>query len=67
MLLCEDSIKFEPIRRILETSVKLPPFCILTCSLRLVFSFLSGQLLKRKMNDFILNLHLYLHIHELSR
>ena len=32
---------WESIRRILKTIVKLPPFCIPTCSLRLVLSFLS--------------------------
>ena len=35
---------FKPIRSVVETIVKRAPFCIPTCSLRLVLSFLSGPL-----------------------
>ena len=48
MLLCEDFVKFAVFRNIVEAVVKLAPFCISTCSLCLVLSFLSGPLLNWK-------------------
>ena len=47
MLLCKDIVKvmFKPIRNVVETIVKLAPFCIPTCSLCLALSFF-GPLLK---------------------
>ena len=45
MLLCEDFVKFFVFRNIVEAVVKLAPFCIPTCSLCLVLSFLCGPLL----------------------
>ena len=43
---------FKPIRSVTETIVKLAPFFILMCSLRLVLSFLFGPLNLVKITNF---------------
>ena len=45
---------FKPIRSVVETIVKIAPFCILTRSLRLVLSSLSGPLLNGKVCGYYL-------------